>query len=193
MQRESHGWRFARVQQTGRNQSGASYNLSLSGFEIYGTVTSVVLEPLASVSLSSSCTRISSSATESEKRKQKRLAQSSAKLSLLHKQMVMGARVIKGADWKWAAQDANPSGPSEGTVISELSDGWLEVIWDNGTFNFYRMGFEAKSDLALAPSHDFDKLSTYHAIALQNLALSKANLAKSHQCNKNNRVASWYT
>ena len=33
------GWRFLRVQQTGRNQSGANYTMSICGFEIYGTVT----------------------------------------------------------------------------------------------------------------------------------------------------------
>jgi hypothetical protein len=188
VQKETQGWRFARIQQMGRNQSGSNYNLSLSGFEIYGTVISVVAGPLSTVSLSSSCTRISSSVTESEKRKQKRLAQSSNKMSLLHKQMVLGARVIKGIDWKWSTQDVNANctnGVSEGTVIGEINNGWIEVIWDNGLFNFYRMGFESKNDLALAPSHDFDKLSTYHALALQNLALSKANLSMNTQNNKN--------
>lgn len=33
------GWRFLRVQQTGRNQSGANYTMSICGFEVYGTVT----------------------------------------------------------------------------------------------------------------------------------------------------------
>ena len=80
VQKETQGWRFARIQQTGRNQSGSNYNLSVSGFEIYGTVTAVVLDPLVSVTLSSSCTRISSSSySDSEKRKQKRLAQSSSR------------------------------------------------------------------------------------------------------------------
>lgn len=42
-ERESSGtgWRFLRVQQTGRNQSGANYTMSMCGFEIYGTVTSM--------------------------------------------------------------------------------------------------------------------------------------------------------
>lgn len=35
----SPGWRFFRIQQTGRNQSGANYTMSVSGFELYGTVT----------------------------------------------------------------------------------------------------------------------------------------------------------
>ena len=67
-------------------------------------------------------------------------------------------------------------GPNEGTVITELGgEGWVEVIWDAGSVNFYRMGAEnGKFDLFLAASHDLDKLNSYHALALQNLALSKA-------------------
>lgn len=37
------GWRFLRVQQTGRNQSGANYTMSMCGFEIYGTVTGTLI------------------------------------------------------------------------------------------------------------------------------------------------------
>ena len=36
---ESEGWRFARIQQTGRNQSGSNYSIALCGFEIYGKVS----------------------------------------------------------------------------------------------------------------------------------------------------------
>lgn len=36
-----NGWRFFRIQQTGRNQSGANYTMSISGFELYGTVTGI--------------------------------------------------------------------------------------------------------------------------------------------------------
>ncbi len=35
---EAGGWRYARIQQMGRNQSGSSYALAVCGFEIYGTV-----------------------------------------------------------------------------------------------------------------------------------------------------------
>lgn len=173
VKQESVGWRFLRIQQTGRNQSGANYTMSISGLEVYGTVTSVVYEPLQSVTLSSSTTRLS---TYSERRKQKR--QSSSRLNSLQKQMVLGARVIRGTDWKWSNQDKDnemDSRSNEGTVISELNNGWVEVIWDNGIYNYYRMGYDSKYDLLLAPSHDLIKLNTYHAIALQNLAMSKAN------------------
>lgn len=38
---EPQGWRHIRIQQTGKNASGQTHYLSLSGFEIYGTVTGV--------------------------------------------------------------------------------------------------------------------------------------------------------
>ena len=38
---ESAGWRHIRLQQTGKNASGQTHYLSLSGLEIYGTVTGV--------------------------------------------------------------------------------------------------------------------------------------------------------
>jgi E3 ubiquitin-protein ligase HECTD1 len=40
-QEETQGWRHVRIQQTGKNASGQTHYLSLSGFEIYGTVTGV--------------------------------------------------------------------------------------------------------------------------------------------------------
>ncbi len=198
---ESQGWRFVRIQQTGRNQS-QNYTLSLSGFEIYGQVKSVVYDGLINVQINSNSTKV----VESERRKHK---SSSSKLSrgmnLLQRQIQLGARVIRGVDWKWGDQDLNiinntnqeneehehhedeqeedeelesqQNIQNEGTVIGELnSNQWCEVIWDNGVFNFYRMGYDSKFDLSLAPTHDLTKLSTYHAIAMQNLAISKANL-----------------
>ena len=38
---EKQGWRHVRLQQMGKNASGQTHYLSLSGFEIYGTVTGV--------------------------------------------------------------------------------------------------------------------------------------------------------
>ena len=35
------GWRHIRIQQTGKNSSGQTHYLSLSGLELYGTVTGV--------------------------------------------------------------------------------------------------------------------------------------------------------
>ncbi|XP_075228227.1 E3 ubiquitin-protein ligase HERC2 isoform X3 [Lycorma delicatula] len=61
----------------------------------------------------------------------------------------LGTRVVRGADWKWGDQDGPP--PGEGRVIGELGeDGWIRVLWDNGSTNSYRMGKEGKYDLKLA-------------------------------------------
>ena len=68
VKRETKGWRFARIQKTGWNQSGSTYSLSLCGLEIYGRVTGVIHDPLVTVKLSSSSTRIASSAESAEKR-----------------------------------------------------------------------------------------------------------------------------
>lgn len=38
---EKQGWRHVRIHQTGKNASGQTHYLSMSGFEIYGTVTGV--------------------------------------------------------------------------------------------------------------------------------------------------------
>jgi len=38
---EKQGWRYVRIQQNGKNASGQTHYLSLSGFEIYGSVTGV--------------------------------------------------------------------------------------------------------------------------------------------------------
>lgn len=38
---EKQGWRHVRIQQNGKNASGQTHFLSLSGFELYGTVTGV--------------------------------------------------------------------------------------------------------------------------------------------------------
>lgn len=38
---ETQGWRHIRIQQSGKNASGQTHYLSLSGFEVYGTVTGI--------------------------------------------------------------------------------------------------------------------------------------------------------
>jgi len=37
------------------------------------------------------------------------------------RQMVQGARVVRGMDWKWRDQDGNP--PGEGTITGEIHNG----------------------------------------------------------------------
>ncbi|KAK0043521.1 E3 ubiquitin-protein ligase HECTD1 isoform X5 [Biomphalaria pfeifferi] len=142
---ELHGenqqeWRHVRLHQTGKNASGQTHYVSLSGFEIYGTVTGV-------------CDDIGKAAREAEAnlRRQRRVLRTH-----VLKQMMPGARVVRGMDWKWRDQDGNP--PGEGTVTGELHNGWVDVTWDAGGSNSYRMGAEGKFDLALGPSHDPDKL-----------------------------------
>jgi len=39
------------------------------------------------------------------------------------RQMVQGARVVRGMDWKWRDQDGNP--PGEGTITGEIHNGTL--------------------------------------------------------------------
>ncbi|XP_014790157.1 E3 ubiquitin-protein ligase HECTD1 [Octopus bimaculoides] len=137
---ETQGWRYIRLQQTGKNASGQTHYLSLSGFEIYGKVTGV-------------CDDIGKAAREAEAnlRRQRRFI----KCQVL-RQIQQGARVVRGMDWKWRDQDGNP--PGEGFVTGELHNGWVDVTWDFGGSNSYRMGAEGKFDLQLAPSYDPEKV-----------------------------------
>lgn len=137
---ETQGWRHIRLQQNGKNASGQTHYLSLSGFEIYGTVTGV-------------CDDLGKAAKEAEAvlRRQRRYIRTH-----VLRQMSPGARVVRGMDWKWRDQDGNPQG--EGTVSGELHNGWIDVTWDSGGSNSYRMGAEGKYDLQLAASHDPERL-----------------------------------
>ncbi|XP_014247371.1 E3 ubiquitin-protein ligase HECTD1 isoform X4 [Cimex lectularius] len=128
--------RHVRIQQAGKNASGQTHYLSLSGFEIYGAVVGV-------------CDDLGKVAKEAEAslRKQRRIMRTQ-----VLKQMVIGARVCRGIDWKWRDQDGNP--PGQGTVTGELHNGWIDVAWDNGGSNSYRMGAEGKFDLKLASEPD---------------------------------------
>ncbi|KAB7498063.1 E3 ubiquitin-protein ligase HECTD1 [Armadillidium nasatum] len=130
---EKIGWRHVRIQQMGKNSSGQTHYLSLSGLELYGQVTGV-------------CEDLGKAAKEAEYnlRRQRRFIKSQ-----ILKKMVVGARVIRGLDWKWRDQDGNP--PGAGTITGELHNGWIDVTWDHGPSNSYRMGAEGKFDLKLAP------------------------------------------
>ncbi len=41
---EKQGWRYLRIQQNGKNASGQTHYLSLSGLEVYGRVTGIAEE-----------------------------------------------------------------------------------------------------------------------------------------------------
>lgn len=139
---EYQGWRHVRIQQCGKNASGQTHYLSLSGFEIYGHVVSV-------------CEDLGKAAKEAEAnlRKQRRLLRTQ-----MLKHITVGARVVRGIDWKWRDQDGSP--PGEGTVTGELHSGWIDVSWDHGGSNSYRMGAEGKYDLKLAPGYDVENVGT---------------------------------
>nr|CAB3252456.1 E3 ubiquitin-protein ligase HECTD1 [Phallusia mammillata] len=125
---ETKGWRHFRLQQNGKNSSKQMAYLSVSGFEIYGLVTGICDDQPGS-----------------NHRKQRKILKSQTL-----KQMVPGARVVRGPDWKWRNQD----GKSVGTVNASVVNGWLDVTWDNGVSNLYRMGADGKYDLKLASPDD---------------------------------------
>ena len=139
--KDQRGWRHIRIQQNGKNSSGQTHYLSISGFEVYGTVLGV-------------CDELGKAAKEAEAnlRRQRRLMRTH-----MLKHMVVGARVVRGLDWKWRDQDGSPQG--EGTVTGELHNGWIDVTWDHGGGNSYRMGAEGKFDLKLSPGYE-QKLSS---------------------------------
>lgn len=63
-----------------------------------------------------------------------------------------GARVVRGVDWQWEDQDGGGSGKRG--KVTEIQN-WSAtsprsaayIIWDNGTKNLYRVGFEGMADL----------------------------------------------
>jgi E3 ubiquitin-protein ligase HECTD1 len=129
---DTEGWRHIRILLTGPNASGSTYYLSICGLEVYGEIKGLADDELGK------------SAKELEKRliSRRRHVKSS-----VMKRLHIGARVVRGVDWKWRNQDGNP--PVSGTVIGELTNGWIEVQWDHGIANSYRMGAEGKFDLEL--------------------------------------------
>ena len=71
----------------------------------------------------------------------------------------IGARVKRGPDWDWGTQDYHNGAPGEGTIV--LNDhpsndtGWLNVLWDSGNEDRYRIGSDECFDLIYAaPAHD---------------------------------------
>ncbi|GBP81615.1 E3 ubiquitin-protein ligase Ufd4 [Eumeta japonica] len=119
-------YRYLRIQQNGKNASGQSHYLSLSGLEIYGTVVDVCETAPRTCGGPASGGR-------------------TRRLSRGTRGVCAGARVVRGADWKWRDQDGPQ--PALGTVTSDLHNGWVDVRWDHGGRNSYRMGAEGKYDL----------------------------------------------
>lgn len=135
---EEQGYRYIKIQQNGKNASNQTYYMSLSGFEIYGKIVSVVedmgkwpkeilqsQQPDTSSHGSSKKKRISSgsssfkpppSATAVKLRQLQQKpptlmaepSQSKTKSSPVA--LTIGTRVVRGPDWKWRDQDGNPAG-----------------------------------------------------------------------------------
>lgn len=47
-----------------------------------------------------------------------------------------GDQVVRGRDWDWEDQDKG----SVGTIISASIPGWINVKWEDGSMNDYRIG-----------------------------------------------------
>ncbi len=90
---DGQGFRFFRVRLTGPN-SGGNHILSLSGLELYGTVTGVVVEPIAPPVV----------AEERAQRRQRALSK------IMATRLAPGMRVGRGPDWKWSDQNGRPEG-----------------------------------------------------------------------------------
>lgn len=104
---ETQGWRHLRLQQIGKNASGQTHYLSVSGFEVYGEITGV-------------CEDLGRVAKEADARI-RRLRRLIKYQILRH--LVAGARVARGADWKWRDQDGVPPG----VFICKLKINLLDV------------------------------------------------------------------
>ena len=76
------------------------------------------------------------------------------------KYIVVGAKVVRGLDWKWRDQDGPNGVAGEGTVTGELHNGWIDVTWDYGGSNSYRKGAEGKFDLKLSPAYEPDVVTS---------------------------------
>ncbi|CAG9763780.1 unnamed protein product [Ceutorhynchus assimilis] len=73
------------------------------------------------------------------------------------------ARVVRGVDWQWEDQDG---GNGRRGKVQEIQD-WSAasprsaayIVWDNGSKNFYRVGFEGMADLKVV--NDAKGLNVY--------------------------------
>jgi E3 ubiquitin-protein ligase HECTD1 len=100
---------------TGPNEKEGSFYLSLSGFEIYGSIVGVVEESITQKVVEEERT------IELERHEARKMA----------RRMHPGVRVMRGVDWKWGNQDGFPE-KGQGTVRGTLRTGWVDVEWDSG-------------------------------------------------------------
>ncbi|XP_066922502.1 E3 ubiquitin-protein ligase HECTD1-like [Clytia hemisphaerica] len=106
---ETEGWHYFRIQQNGTNASGQTYYLSLSGFEIYGKVTSAVeqMKPLATPE------------ADNTQKKQRRIFRSQ-----ILRHMALSAK--EGSDWKLLH---NQSRAKAANTTDAKNDTWVDVSW----------------------------------------------------------------
>jgi hypothetical protein len=57
---------------------------------------------------------------------------------------ISGAKVIRGKDWVYGNQDG---GGKTGVIIENLKNGWVTVLWENGSKDGYRIGDHGMYDL----------------------------------------------
>ena len=124
---EEEGWRHVRIIQMGPNGTNRNF-LSISGFELYGKVTGVFTDKPGRMMMEA----------EAAARQEARMN--------VHR-MVIGSRVVRGFDWKWNNQDGGEG--NAGIVQGDIVDGWVDVKWDHGDSNRYRMGAQDSYDLKL--------------------------------------------
>eukprot|EP00049_Salpingoeca_infusionum_P015690 m.307121 g.307121 ORF g.307121 m.307121 type:complete len:2248 (-) comp15932_c0_seq1:1557-8300(-) len=65
-------------------------------------------------------------------------------LPLFAKTLKQGVRVVRGRDWKWKDQDGNGAGTCKESV---RDTSWVDILWDAGESNSYRMGSSDCYDL----------------------------------------------
>ncbi len=82
-----------RIKMTGTNASGSEKYLSLSGFELYGTIVDVVESD-------DFLTRIIKEEAEVHMERER--------ARQLRQMVTTGVRVARGPDWKWGKQDGDP-------------------------------------------------------------------------------------
>ena len=65
---------------------------------------------------------------------------------------IIGAKVVRGRDWKYGEQDGGEG--NVGSILQELENDRVRVLWENGHKNMYRIGCERKYDLYFATEKD---------------------------------------
>ncbi|XP_023254939.1 E3 ubiquitin-protein ligase HECTD1, partial [Seriola lalandi dorsalis] len=136
---EKQGWRHIRIKQMGKNASGQTHYLSLSGLELYGTVTAVCEDQLGT------------DAPPPD------LVQCRAVWSC-YSAVCLPPSTTLCLCLSLSAGSLTSIRPSPSYL--SVHPGWIDVTWDAGGSNSYRMGAEGKFDLKLAPGYDPESAAT---------------------------------